>query len=605
MNKKSNFGRYIVKIFKMSLVNDFNLTAKWILTTLILSIFPILIIDLSRYTIDNLSVIASESGNVKTVMILLLATCMCNVFIAIGTSLSTIFFNKIEQKLSLKLHEELFEKLVKLPLLLFEDDIFYKNIDMARQAISRNSINIIKYLLEIIKNMLVLIGIITILVTIHWALPIILFIASVPGIIAILVGKRIRFKMNYYNTENRLELNYLSSLFFSKSVTREIRIFDSSNFFVKKWKNIFSIVSKENTNLIKVEEFAKTLGVLILQVCNLFASIYLVSLISDNRITVGVYVSMITATSTVQGTLASIWSNVAELFEAKLYSSKLFEILNLDNCMDSNEQQSINDFKIIEVRNLSFKYPKSEKEILKNINLDIEKGASIAIVGENGSGKSTLVNLLLGIYNEYDGEILVDKINLKYINMESYYSLISAVFQNFTCLHQSLKTNILFGLDNESSTDIEINEVLKKLGIDNRCKEFKNGLDTMLNKQFKDGEDLSGGEWQKIAIGRVMLRNPKLIILDEPTSALDPISELEIFRLFESVSKNKTTITISHRLGITRFVDKIIVMNKGEIIEIGSHNELIRAKGHYFNMYKSQAKWYDDNTQDKSEILIK
>lgn len=242
----------------------------------------------------------------------------------------------------------------------------------------------------------------------------------------------------------------------------------------------------------------------------------------------------------------------------------------------------------IEFKNVSFNYPHISKPSLKNVSLTIKKGETIAIVGENGAGKSTLTKLLLGLYEPTSGEIVVAGQSLQNIMPQRLFTETSAVFQQYQRYQLMLKENIQI-----SSVDTkgDIFSAMEEAGVEWESRSYPDGLDTVLSREF-DGVDLSGGQWQRISIARGLYRPHELIILDEPTAAIDPLEETHLYEKFAKISRNKTAVIVTHRLGSVKIADKIVVLNEGEIIEVGTHQELLESKGHYALMFESQASWY-------------
>ncbi|MEG1152261.1 MAG: ABC transporter ATP-binding protein [Oscillospiraceae bacterium] len=276
---------------------------------------------------------------------------------------------------------------------------------------------------------------------------------------------------------------------------------------------------------------------------------------------------------------------------------------NLINFLDIPETKGIDvnfNSKVapeISIENLSFSYPNAKKISLNNINLKIKSGETIAIVGENGAGKSTIAKLIMGLYTPTSGKVKIDGYDTAEISPKSMYSNISAVFQNYQRYKMTLEDNIQISSilpETDSNKLIIKNEIEKAVNkadfeIDNET--FINGYETMLSREF-DGIDLSGGQWQRIAIARGFYKNHNMIILDEPTAAIDPVMETKIYQKFAEMSKGNTSIIVTHRLGSAKIADRIIVMDNGEIVETGSHDELLSNNGKYTDMYNAQSKWY-------------
>lgn len=288
----------------------------------------------------------------------------------------------------------------------------------------------------------------------------------------------------------------------------------------------------------------------------------------------------------------------------KEYFSILFGYLNLDAGKYRGtlpvEKRDDNEYEF-EFKNVSFKYPKTEKYVLKNINLKFKIGKRLAIVGMNGSGKTTLIKLLIRLYDVTDGEILLNGINIKKYDYAEYLSLFSVVFQDFKLFSFSLAENVAAS---ETYDAAKLKAVLKKCGLAETVKNFPYGVDTYLYKNYEeDGIEISGGEAQKIAMARALYKDAPFIILDEPTAALDPISEYEIYSHFDEITGSKTAVFISHRLSSCRFCSEIAVFDEGALVQLGSHETLLQDKsGKYAELWNAQAQYYKP---EEAEALLK
>lgn len=247
----------------------------------------------------------------------------------------------------------------------------------------------------------------------------------------------------------------------------------------------------------------------------------------------------------------------------------------------------------LEIKNVSFKYPDTEEYILKNINLKLKIGERLALVGMNGAGKTTLIKILLRLYEPTEGEILLNGINIRLYDYREYMKIFSVVFQDYQLFDFPLDENISGSSDPDKE---RVRDALDKMRIMDRVDSMKNGIHTSLNHEIEDGESLSGGEAQKIAIARALYKDAPFVILDEPTAALDPLSEAEIYENFRELVGGKTSIYISHRMSSCRFCDRIVVMDNGEIKEQGTHDELMNLGGTYEKLFSTQARYYKNKT---------
>jgi ATP-binding cassette subfamily B protein len=290
---------------------------------------------------------------------------------------------------------------------------------------------------------------------------------------------------------------------------------------------------------------------------------------------------------------------LAGLYTDNLFLSNLYEFLDLkpkiaDPIYPIPVPQPMQ--KGIIFNQVSFQYPNSTRQALKEINLTIRPGEVIALVGENGSGKTTLIKLLCRLYDPTEGNITLDGFDLNQFNLTELRREISVIFQDYTKYHLTAQENIWFGNINNPPETEKIAVAAHYAGADEVIKQLPNGYNTVLGKWFEQGEELSIGQCQKIALARAFLRDSQLIVLDEPTSALDPKAEYEVFKRFRQLLKNQAAILISHRLSTVKMADRIYVLEQGQIVESGTHLELMKQQGTYAHLFQIQAQQYNLTT---------
>lgn len=296
-------------------------------------------------------------------------------------------------------------------------------------------------------------------------------------------------------------------------------------------------------------------------------------------------------------------TTIGQIINNNVYFEKLFDVIELNGGKYMGtlpvEKRDDNEY-TLELRNVSFKYPGTEKYVLKSLNMKLKIGEKLAVVGMNGSGKTTFIKLLTRLYDPTEGEILLNGINIKKFDYDEYLRLFSVVFQDFKLFSFSLGQNIASSVEIDEG---KANNAIKQAGFEKRFKEMPDGLNTYLYHDFDEkGLEISGGEAQKIAMARALYKDAPFVILDEPTAALDPISEFEIYSRFDAIVNGKTAIYISHRLSSCRFCNNIAVFHEGEILQRGSHDELIEDKnGKYYELWNAQAQYYKD---EEVELLM-
>ena len=386
---------------------------------------------------------------------------------------------------------------------------------------------------------------------------------------------------------------YLKHLYTNFQTLAEIKIYQLNNYFLEKMKTVQDSLIYEYEKPIRKYTFFSIFTSTMIPIVIYFSLKDFVSLIFLKKYTLGDYTFFLNTLFTFSGQISNILLNIGSLYENDLFVDDYFKLIDLKNKIEEPKQPIVlknNTFEKIEFKNVSFVYPGGKELALKNINLTIKKGENIAFVGHNGAGKTTLIKLLLRFYDPTTGEILIDGVNLRQLDLNFWYQQIGILFQDFAKYYLSLKENVTLGnikkIDNKLVLD-----ALKKAKAEELLK-LKNGLNQILGRWFEEGQEISIGQWQKVAIARALYRNASILILDEPTSNIDPQAEEEIFENLINVYQNKTLIFISHRFSTVRKADKIYVLDKGEIIESGTHEFLLKNNKLYKKFFEIQKKGY-------------
>ncbi|MCL1994803.1 MAG: ABC transporter ATP-binding protein/permease [Defluviitaleaceae bacterium] len=431
-------------------------------------------------------------------------------------------------------------------------------------------------------------------VQVWWVIPIIV-VFSVPLFwVAIIAGKKVYdSSRETYKYERRY--SYYSETLTSRESLDERTVFGYVKDLLVRYNEQFKIAHKiQMKAMLKMYVTVKTSSILMVLIGLGFA-LTLINPLIDGSLTAGMFMGIITA---VFGMLSTIGWSLQDASEGLSLSKELMvdltKFVNLTYTQGANDlpDQTTIEFESLEFKNVTFKYPNCDKSVFENLSFIIEKGKHYAFIGVNGAGKTTIVKLLTGLYDEYEGEILLNNRELRTYPQSTLKALFSVVYQDFSRYEITLSDNVSLGNVAHNVKSSEIDRVINEVGLTDHVAKLKSGKDTYLGRLHKESQELSGGQWQKVAIARSLASKAQIKIFDEPTAALDPIAESQVYNDFKKLMKEKTTIFISHRLGSTRLADKIFVIDKGAIVEQGNTDELISQKGLYKQMFETQKRWY-------------
>ncbi|MCL2125453.1 MAG: ABC transporter ATP-binding protein/permease [Oscillospiraceae bacterium] len=400
--------------------------------------------------------------------------------------------------------------------------------------------------------------------------------------------KDIEARQRLWNTEmpNWRRRTYLSALMADKHAMFELKLFDAIKFILAKWKRIADDFRREYVRLRLKSSKYGIMHVLMLSAWAAFVILSMIYGLSGGTVNLGTFVACITSMGTIL-TRSSAMSAAFSQVSQDCLEMKHFDIFMSLPEIPQDAAAAIIDSPSVEFRDVTFSYPGAKEPVLKSVSFSIAPGERLALVGENGAGKSTIVRLLCGLYRPDGGGIYINDISVGDISQSSLRSVFSVVFQDFCNYEMTLRENVAFGSIDKLSDDIAINQALS----DGLWTE-EMPLDANLGKLEHDGVDLSGGQWQKVAIARALVSDSAYIILDEPTASLDPLAECRMYETFQSILRNRGCVMISHRLASARLADRIIVLDGGKVVQSGGHEELVSREGLYNRMWTAQSAWY-------------
>jgi ATP-binding cassette, subfamily B, bacterial len=486
-------------------------------------------------------------------------------------------------------------KSVEVDLEYYENPQYHDTMHRAQQEAPFRPTRIVTGMAQLVQNGIAVLGIAGLLLSFHWVVGLILVAGAVPAALARLTFSRRMYAWQRKRTPEERQTWYLHWLLTRDTHAKEIRLFGLGSLLMQWYREMRRQLRRErlviDTQRSMVELAAETLAVG--AVFGLYAFVGYRTV--HGFLTLGGLVMCLQAVQRGQAALGQILSSASELYENNLFLSSLYDFLDLKPRIiePAHPQPVSRPMRTgLVFDHVSFEYPSSARKALEDVTLTIRPGEHVAFVGENGAGKTTLVKLLCRLYDPTGGAITLDGVDLKQLEIEVLRREISVVFQDYVRYHLTAQENIWLG-DVERPLDSEqIIAAARQAGAHEVIARLKNGYDTMLGRWFSDGEELSVGEWQKVALARAFLRDSQILVLDEPTSAMDAGAEYELFRRFHRLAEGRTAILISHRLSTVRMADRIYVLEGGRIAECGTHDELVYCGGRYAHLFETQAQNY-------------
>jgi len=595
--KFENFSQFL-NALKLVFSCSPRLTIVNFFLTFIQSFFPLIIIYLIKELVDAVGVaLVSEHKDlafqhVKFIVILSGLTFLIN---AIANSVSQYVREYQAQLFSDYMYNRLHKKAVSLDLAFFENPMYHDMFFRALQDSPNRPVKIVNSVFFMIQYLLAIIILSVLLISLHWSIGIVLLLATLPnGLLRLKYADKL-YNWENSNTQNQRKADYFSRVLTGDIFAKELRLFQMQSYFSKNFISLRHDLRNSKLKILRQKTILES-AVQIFSTLAIFSTFGFIAYKSVyGALSIGALIMYYMALQKGMNYFKDFLYSLASLYEDNLYIFNLNAFLNLKN--NTDDVQAVESFPLpvqkgIEFKNVSFKYPNSQRNALENINLTIKAGSTVAIVGDNGAGKTTLIKLLCHLYEANSGQIMVDDIDIKTIKDKEIKSHISVLFQDFVLYHLTVKENIGFGNVEGIDNINQIKDAALKAGIHHLIETLCKQYDTVLGKLFDNSEELSIGEWQKIAMARAFFKDAPIIVLDEPTSSLDPIAEYEIFKNFRDITKGKTAIIVSHRFSTVKMADFIYVMEKERIVEQGSHSDLMALNGKYAQMFKKQASNY-------------
>lgn len=547
------------------------------------AVIPLLAVSAGQKVIDQ---VTNHSPFMEMIIVWIVATA----FQQFLPSLSTMVQGVLTDKLTGFINISLMKKSADLQSIsIFDDSKYFDDLQMLRDDASWRPVNLIVFGVSVLQSFLTLAFMLIYLARYNWWLALLLLIVMVPQSISYYRIQQQSFETMVERSKNARYLHYYSGLLLDRRDAKEVRLFNMFPKIIEKYINLFE-QTKKDVNQIRKRQLATSSLFVVLTVGVFGYGFYwFTNSVRTGALEVGVLLMFVSVIGYISTSMARVVEDSSLLYDSLLWIEKYFKFLEYQDNFENGSQNFPDDFDDINVKNLSFTYPFSDTEILHNVSFSVKSGEKIAVVGENGSGKSTLVKLLMRFYDPTNGKISVDNYDLKDFNIFDLHKNLSATFQDFSRFKLTLQENVITGY---SFNKDRVNNVLKASGLGDLLANDHLNVNTMLAKDFKNGTDLSGGQWQKVALARDLYADGKIEFLDEPTAALDAKSEAEIYQRFLKENDKKTIFFVTHRLSAVRFADKVLFLDSGKVSGFDTHTNLLQTNPKYKEMYDLQKDAY-------------
>ncbi len=577
----------------------------FIFITIIIAILQGIIPALSMITMQAIiNMLQVEISNIRTFILFIGLYTSLDMLSSLLTALYGYYYTKFSANFDKHIKTLLLNKAADLSLRDFENSETYNIINRAQNQSGDNILSFFNSFISIIRTFIAILSSVAILSRFNIKLiAIILIIPLFKYMYSLKIGK-IQYEVQVNRTDKERSIWYINYLFMTGTAFKEIRLYGLKEYLIKKYNVIKRAIIEQDIAIARKSTIVQTILSFGDQIVSGTIFYYLVHCGIRKLILIGDVITYTKCIFSIKRDLETILSLFSSIAKSSLFIGLLFKFINLEVDKDKSNKDAIkiNEINRIQLDNVSYKYKGAKDYALKNISLTIDKNSVLAVVGKNGSGKSTLIKIILGFYDDYEGNILINGIDIKKIDKKEYQKHVACIFQDYMKYEASLRENVSFGSISNIHKDDKIMNMLDFVKLNKNIYKDE-GLDTIIGSWFGD-KQLSIGEWQKIAIARGLIRDAELYVLDEPDSSLDAEAEFKMLNAYKKVFRGRLGIFVSHKVShVNQITDRVVVLDKGRIVEEGNHEKLMKNQGVYYNLFRIQKGYgiYNLNSKDMFE----
>ena len=621
--KISEIPAYLKKVFKSffsRLMYVINLVWEAKKSLLIMMVFiaafngvsPVLAAYISANLLNRIAeVLSFESPTMQAVVAALLPAMLLQFgymfFVSLVNNISNMITRLSGEVVTNKVKCKIMDKAKEIDVASFDMPSFYEKFENANREAGMRPIQVVRSTFSIVSTLISTVSFIVILAAISWFAPLIVILLSLPSAIITFWYRKKNFRYMRHHSKERRQMSYYSDMLVNKDMVKELRLFGLSDTFIVNYNKVFKRYFSGIKDLIVHENIWSVIIALVSTTVNCGLFMFIAYTVTTGSGQIGDYSLYTGALTSIASCVATLVSTTSSIYEGTLFIDNMIVFMNekkkIAPTVSPARAVERHIGHTIEFQNVSFRYPGTQRDVLKNVSFQVDAGDTVVLVGLNGAGKTTLLKLLTRLYDPTDGRILLDGYDIREYNTDELYAMFGAIFQDFGKYAFTVNENIAFGEITKPIDHSAVREAAHASSSEEFISRLPNGYETPLMRVFEpDGIEPSIGQWQKLAIARAFYSDSDVLILDEPTASLDAIAEQEIFNQFDLLRKDKTTFFVSHRLSSATIATKILVLERGTLVEEGTHKELMQKQGIYHELFTTQANRYIAENEERASM---